>query len=74
MDRDRHTARVESAVPLAPDLRALLEHDIEQMFGRGVDAEYSENGALIGGVRMRVGSHVYDGSVRGRLAAIEERF
>jgi F-type H+-transporting ATPase subunit delta len=73
MDRDRHTAHVESAVPLAPDLRGLIEQDIERMFGRGVDAEYTENRALIGGVRMRVGSHVYDGSVRGRLAAIEER-
>jgi F-type H+-transporting ATPase subunit delta len=73
MDRDRHTAHVESAVPLASDLRAAIEQDITQMFGRGVNAEFTENSALIGGVRMRVGSHVYDGSVRGRLAAIEER-
>jgi F-type H+-transporting ATPase subunit delta len=73
MDRDRHTAHVESAVPLAPDLRELIEQDIARMFGRGVEAEYTENRALIAGVRMRVGSHFYDGSVRGRLAAIEER-
>jgi F-type H+-transporting ATPase subunit delta len=71
LDRDRHTAHVESAVPLPADLRTRLEADIAQWFGRGVDAEFSENSDLIGGVRMRVGSHVYDGSVRGRLAAIE---
>lgn len=71
LDRDAHTAHVESAVPLAADLRAQLESDIARWFGRGVHAEFTENGDLIGGVRMRVGSHIYDGSVRGRLAAIE---
>ena len=71
LDRDAHTAHVESAVPLPADLRAQLETDIPRWFGRGVYAEFTENSNLIGGVRMRVGSHVYDGSVRGRLAAIE---
>jgi F-type H+-transporting ATPase subunit delta len=71
LDCERHTAHVESAVPLPADLRAKLEGDIAQWFGRGVDAEFTENGDLIAGVRMRVGSHIYDGSVRGRLAAIE---
>jgi F-type H+-transporting ATPase subunit delta len=73
MDRDRHTAHVESAVPLPAELRARLEQDIARLFGRGVDAEFSANTDLIGGMRMRVGSTVYDGSVRGRLAAIEAR-
>ena len=71
LDRDRHTAHVESAVTLPADVRAQLEADITRSFGRGVDAEFTENSDLIGGVRMRVGSHIYDGSVRGRLAAIE---
>jgi F-type H+-transporting ATPase subunit delta len=73
MDRDRHTARIESAVALPAELRARLEQDIARLFGRGVDAEFSQNTDLIGGMRMRVGSSVYDGSVRGRLAAIEAR-
>ena len=71
LDCDRLTAHVESAVALPADLRAQLEADITRWFGRGVDAEFTENRDLIGGVRMRVGSHIYDGSVRGRLAAIE---
>lgn len=71
LDRDRHTAHIESAVPLPADLRAQFEADVTRWFGRGVDAEFTENIDLIGGVRMRVGSHIYDGSVRGRLAAIE---
>ena len=71
IDRDEHTAHVESAVSLPPDVRAQLEADITRWFGPGVYAEFTENNDLIGGVRMRVGSHIYDGSVRGRLAAIE---
>jgi F-type H+-transporting ATPase subunit delta len=71
LDRENHTAHVESAVSLPADLRAQLEADITRWFGRGVDAEFTENSDLIAGVRMRVGSHVYDGTVRGRLAAIE---
>ena len=71
LDRDSHTAHVESAVPLSADLRGQIEAEIAQWFGRGMEAEFSENRDLIGGVRMRVGSHIYDGSVRGRLAAIE---
>ena len=71
LDLDTHTAHVESAVPLPADLRAQLEADIPRWFGRGVSAEFTDNSDLIGGVRMRVGSHIYDGSVRGRLAAIE---
>lgn len=71
LDRDSHTAHVESAVPLSADLRGQIEAEIAQWFGRGMEAEFSENRDLIGGVRMRVGSHIFDGSVRGRLAAIE---
>jgi len=73
LDRERHTAHIESAVPLPAELRATLEADIAEWFGRGVDALFTENRDLIAGVRMRVGSRIYDSSVRGRLAAIEER-
>jgi len=73
IDRDRHTARVESAVPLADDLRARLEADVTRRFGQATATEFSENPQLIGGIRVRVGSQVYDDSVRGRLAAIEAR-
>jgi F-type H+-transporting ATPase subunit delta len=73
IDLDRHTAHVESAVPVSAELRARLEADIERRFGRGMHAAFSENAGLIGGLRMRVGSHVYDDTVRGRLDAIETR-
>jgi F-type H+-transporting ATPase subunit delta len=73
MDRDRHTAHIDSAVPLPEDLRARVAADIARLFGRGVAPDFREDPALIGGMRLRVGSDVYDGSVRARLAAIEAR-
>jgi F-type H+-transporting ATPase subunit delta len=73
MDLDRHTAHVESAVALPEDLRAAVEAGVTQVFGPGVTADFTQNAGLIGGMRLRVGSQVYDGSVRGRLAAIEAR-
>jgi F-type H+-transporting ATPase subunit delta len=73
MDRDRHTAHVASAVPLADDLRARVAEDVARLFGHGIAPIFTEDPALIGGMRLRVGSDVYDGSVRARLAAIESR-
>jgi F-type H+-transporting ATPase subunit delta len=73
MDRDRHTAHVESAVALPEDLRGSVQTNVVKTFGPGVTASFTENAALIGGMRLRVGSEVYEGSVRARLAAIEAR-
>ena len=73
MDRDRHTALVESAVSLPDDLRVGVVTDVARMFGPGMETSFTENTALIGGMRLRVGSDVYDGSVRARLASIEAR-
>ena len=69
LEGERHRAVVESAVPLADDLRASLA----RMYGTGLATSFEENPALIAGMRIRVGSDVYDGSVRGRLASIDDR-
>jgi F-type H+-transporting ATPase subunit delta len=44
------------------------------MYGRGLLMSYANNPRLLGGVRVTVGSDVYDGSIQGRLTALEERF
>ena len=51
---------------------ALMEQVGELVHGK-VEATYIEDPSLIGGVIVRVGSTVYDGSVRGRLALLEEQ-
>jgi F-type H+-transporting ATPase subunit delta len=73
LDRDRHTALVESAVPLTGELRRTIRDRLDAAYGPGLDTSFQPNPKLIGGLRIRVGSDVFDGSVRGRLAALEAR-
>ena len=70
----RHTAEVESAMPLPADLHENIQAGLGRTYGPGIRASFTHNPALIGGMRIKVGSDVYDGSVRARLAALEKRF
>ena len=74
LDLDRHSAVVESAAPLPPDLRASVEAGVARLYGPGVSTSFTDNPALIGGMRVRIGSDVYDGSVRTALLNLEESF
>jgi F-type H+-transporting ATPase subunit delta len=74
LDLDRRTARVESATPLAESLQATLKSGLSRIYGPGLNISFSQNPALIGGLRVKVGSDVYDGSIQARLAALEQGF
>ncbi len=74
LDRGRHAALVESATPLPPDLAARVEAGISRVYGAGTSTAFAQNDALIGGMRVKVGDDIYDGSVRGALATLEQRF
>jgi F-type H+-transporting ATPase subunit delta len=74
LDRDRHFAEVDSAAPLPADLRASVEAGLRRMYGSGIDIQFAQLPSLIGGIRVRVGSDVYDGSVRSELSALERSF
>ena len=73
LNRAQHRAEVESAAPLADDVRASIVTALERIYGAGLSTSFAENPALLGGVRVKVGSDVYDGSVKGGLAALEAR-
>jgi F-type H+-transporting ATPase subunit delta len=74
LERDRHTAIVESAEPLAGSVRDAVQDGLARVYGRGLDTSFGQNPALIGGMRIKVGSDVYDGTVRARLAALAARW
>ena len=74
LEHARHTAKVESATPLRPDLRSRLEVNLESAYGEGLSTEFLENTDLIGGMCIRVANDVYDGSVRSRLTALAASF
>jgi F-type H+-transporting ATPase subunit delta len=74
LDLARRAAKVESARPLAPDVKAEVQKDLAAVYGGGLTTSFSENPALIAGMRIKIGSDVYDGTVESRLNAIEQSF
>ena len=74
LDAERHLARVESAEPLSTPLQAALKANLERRYGAGLTFQFSQTPALLGGVRVQVGSDVYDGSIRARLSEVREAF
>lgn len=74
LDYAGRTARVESALTLPADMQASVQTGLARVYGPGLSTSFADNPALIGGMRIRVGSDVYDGSVQSRLAALEQSF
>jgi F-type H+-transporting ATPase subunit delta len=70
----RHTAEIESAAPLPADLRSRVQGGLTAVYGSRLTCSFIDNPALIGGMRIKVGSDVYDGSVRSRIAALARSF
>jgi F-type H+-transporting ATPase subunit delta len=74
LDVARRSATVESALPLAADLRADVSAQLAKIYGASVNVAFSEDPALLGGLRIQVGSDLYDGSVKTRLEKLEQSF
>jgi F-type H+-transporting ATPase subunit delta len=64
--------QVSSARTLSAEEKKELESRVERMTGKKVRAKYLSNPELLGGVVVRVGSTIYDGSVRGRLEKMRQ--
>jgi len=66
-------AGITSSRELSADERRGLESQVERMTGKKVRAKYDTNSELLGGAMVRVGSTIYDGSVRGQLQKLKEQ-
>ena len=75
-DEESNIAETEitTARPLDEANRKLLEQQVAKLVGgQRVRATYSEDPALLGGAVVRIGSTVYDGSVRAQLQQLKQR-
>ena len=68
----RH-AVIESAAPLSPATADAVLANLKQKYGDDLTTEFKVSPELIGGMRLKIGSDVYDGSVRNRLARLQEQ-
>jgi F-type H+-transporting ATPase subunit delta len=66
-------AEISSASSLTEDQQDELRIRLEQISGKRLRPRYTVDRTLIGGIVARIGSTVYNGSVRGRLDSLERR-
>jgi F-type H+-transporting ATPase subunit delta len=66
-------AEVTSAAPLDHRLGANLESELSRLTGKRMRLRFDVDPALLGGVVARIGSTVYDGSVRGELRQLAKK-
>ncbi len=74
LEIERRKVVVESAVELDGPSRDRAVSGLAKQYGGGLDIEYRINPDLIGGLRIRVGNDVLDGSVKGRIDRLASAF
>jgi len=74
LDLERRKVTVESAVELDETTRQRVVAGLAGQYGSDLDVQYQINPALLGGLRIRVGNDVFDGSVQGRLTRLANAF
>ncbi|MEM9400693.1 MAG: ATP synthase F1 subunit delta [Verrucomicrobiota bacterium] len=70
IEETHNFAVVESARAITTN-KAAIQRQLKDKFGSNLNIHFVVNSELIGGTRIQVGSNVWDGSIRGRLDAIE---
>jgi F-type H+-transporting ATPase subunit delta len=74
LEIDKRTAVIESATELAPEVKGEITNNLKRKYGQDITTEFRITPELLGGIRIRIGSDVWDGSVRHRLQQLEHQF
>ena len=69
---NRSVANVTSAVPLSNEQKQKLCAKLEKLTGRTIDAFYTVDEALIGGLKIDIEGKTYDGSIKHRLSDVKD--
>jgi F-type H+-transporting ATPase subunit delta len=73
LEVEKRTATIESATELAPQAGADLVANLKRRYGSDLATRFVVNKELLGGMRIRVGSDVWDSSVRNRLHRLQQQ-
>ena len=73
LEIEKRHARIESATQLAPQAAANIVERLKKKYGGDLTTEFVVDPTLLGGVRVRVGSDVWDGTLRNRLERLQQQ-
>ena len=71
---EKHHAVIESATKLDDSTKKQLVSNLKAKYGKDTTTEFKVSPELLGGVRVKIGSDVFDSSVRERLNRLEAQF
>jgi F-type H+-transporting ATPase subunit delta len=73
LEFEKRHATIESAAELSPEIREQIVSNLKRKYGTDLTTEFVVNPQLIGGMRVRLGSNVWDGSVQNRLRRLAQQ-
>ena len=72
LELEKRRTRIETASELDSATSSELVANLKKKYGGDLKAEFVVNPELLGGMRIRVGSDVWDGTVRNRLERLQQ--
>jgi F-type H+-transporting ATPase subunit delta len=73
LEAEKRHARIETATALEPETASQISLNLARRYGTDLTSEFVVSPELLGGMRIRVGSDVWDSSVRNRLERLERQ-
>jgi len=74
LEVEKRHAVIESATRLNESLTNQILANLRSRYGEDLTTEFRTNPELLGGLRIRIGDDVWDGSVKNRLQKLQEQF
>ena len=73
LEVEKHRARIETASDVDRVASSKVIENLKKKYGNDLTTEFVVNPQLLGGMRIRVGSDVWDGTVRNRLERLQQQ-
>jgi len=73
LELEKRRARIETANAVDPETSSKVIANLKKKYGNDLTTEFVVNPQLLGGMRIRVGSDVWDGTVRNRLERLQQQ-
>ena len=73
LEVDKRHAVIESATPLNRSLGDRIVSNLRARYGEDLTTEFRTNPELLGGLKIKIGNDVWDGSIKSRLSQLQEQ-